>query len=102
MKIRIVNLPRFILSTLMVLGIIFVLSLIITGNSLSYKELEYRIIYISNGDTLWSIAKDEKNSNKYYDKKDVRYILEDIKQLNNLENSNLKIGQELKIPVIWH
>lgn len=96
---KIVNMKRFIRTTLVILGIIFLLSLIM-NKSLSYKEPEYRKLYISNGDTLWSIAKDEKINNKYYENKDVRYILDDIKRANHLDNSNLKAGQELLIPVL--
>ena len=38
--------------------------------------------------------------NDYYKGKDIRYIVNDISQINNIESSNLKIDQELKVPVI--
>ena len=38
---------------------------------------------------FWTIARD------YYQEKDVRGIVEEIKQINNLKNSNIKIGQKL-------
>ena len=50
---------------------------------------EYVTITVSRGDTLWTIARD------YYQEKDVRGIVEEIKEINNLKNSNIKVGQEL-------
>ena len=50
---------------------------------------EYVTITVSRGDTLWTIARD------YYQEKDVRAIVEEIKEINNLKNSNIKVGQEL-------
>ena len=50
---------------------------------------EYVTITVSKGDTLWTIARD------YYQEKDVRDVIEQIKEINNLKNSNIKVGQEL-------
>ena len=35
----------------------------------------------------------------FYKDKDIRYIIDNIKSINNLESSNLYIDQELKIPI---
>lgn len=50
---------------------------------------EYVTITVSKGDTLWTIARN------YYQENDVRSIVEEIKEINNLKNSNIKAGQEL-------
>jgi len=50
---------------------------------------EYITITVSKGDTLWTIARN------YYQENDVRNIVEEIKEINNLKNSNIKVGQEL-------
>lgn len=97
MKIK--NIWKFIRSILIVLGILLLLSLIVSKTILSYGNIEYKIIYVENGDTLWSIAS-KLQYDKYYNGKDIRYIIEDIKQINNLENSNLYINQEIEIPFI--
>ena len=76
------------------------LSLIISKSSYSRGEKQYKTIYVSKGDTLWSIAKSNQDSNEYYKGKDIRYIMNDITQINNIESSNLKIDQKLKVPVI--
>lgn len=64
----------------------------------SYEKLTYKKIYASDGDTIWSIAKEEKQNNEYYDDFSIREIVFDIKEKNQLNNSELKIGQELFIP----
>lgn len=96
MKIK--NVKKFVRSILIILGIILSISLLISKASLSYKEIEYKTISVSSGDTLWTIAAYNQSSNDYYENKDIRYIINDIMKINNLENSSLTIGQELLIP----
>lgn len=98
MKIK--NSKNFIRSILIMLGIIFILSLIIAKSTLSYAVYEYKTIYVSYGDTLWSIASDLQQNDAYYKGKDVRYIIGDLKEINKLNNSTVYINQELQIPVI--
>ncbi len=51
-------------------------------------------IEASEGDTLWSIAKQSSPSNR-----DIRdYILE-LKSVNDLEDANIKVGQTILVPV---
>lgn len=92
------NKKRLLLTILSVLGIIFIISLFISKASLSCGELQYRTIYTSSGDTLWSIAYNESQNNPYYSGKDIRFIMYDIQEVNLLSNSNLQIGQRLIIP----
>ena len=96
---KIVNVKKFVRSILIILGIIFLLSLILTKSTYSHGEKEYKTIYVSNGDTLWNIAKSESKTNNYYKNKDVRNIISDIMKENNLNNSSLNIDQKLIIPV---
>lgn len=97
MKIK--NVKKFVRSILIILGIILSISLLISKASLSYKETEYKTISVSAGDTLWEIASYNQSSNNYYENKDIRYIINDIMRINNLENSSLTVDQELLIPV---
>lgn len=50
-------------------------------------------ITVKSGDTLWSIA------DKYADDREIRDLVQKIKNQNNLKNADLKIGQKLLIPV---
>ena len=96
---RIVNVKRFILSsTILFLLIVLALSAII-NITYSCNETDFKTIYVTEGDTLWKIAEKEKANNMYYENKDIRDIIYDIKNINELNISNLRIGQELKIPI---
>ncbi|WP_130806489.1 LysM peptidoglycan-binding domain-containing protein [Senegalia massiliensis] len=54
-----------------------------------YKEVSYTVTY---GDTLWSIAGEHIPPSE-----DKRIYIHEIKKINNLESSNLQIGQKLII-----
>ncbi len=97
---RIKNLKKFIRSLIIISGLCMAIVLLIQKASYTNKEVEYKTICISKGDTLWNIAKTNQESNSYYKDKDVRYILNDIVKINKLENSNININQELIIPVL--
>jgi len=98
---KITNFKKFIRSILIVLGIFLSLTLFVNKSTFSHKETEYKTIYISEGDTLWNIAKSNQKNNQYYKDKDVRFIISDLMKINNLSNSSININQELKIPIIW-
>lgn len=85
---------------LIVLVIIAANSIFSASKSYSKVEIEYKTEYVSFGDTLWSIAERESENNKYYQERDVREIIYDLKKLNNLSDSNLTEGQEIKIPML--
>ncbi len=97
---RITNKNKFIRSILLILVMILFITFFIGKSTLSHKEIEYKTIYVSQGDTLWNIAKANQISNSYYKNKDVRYIISDLMKINNLENSNININQKLLIPCI--
>ena len=84
----------------LVIVIILLNALFSIKGTYSKGNISYKKEYVSFGDTLWSIAERESKSNKYYQDKDIRYIIYDLKQINNLHGSNLSEGQEIKIPKI--
>ena len=96
---KIVNVKRFIISTTILFLLILLGGSAIINTTYSCNKVEYKTIYITQGDTLWKIASEEQTKNSYYKNKDVRDIIYDIKEINNLNVSDLKIGQELKIPI---
>lgn len=93
---RIVNKNKFIKSIL-ILVLLILLIIIFSKPTLSHKKELLLEIYVSNGDTLWEIAGEQKNINNYYKNKDIRYIIEDIKAVSHLENSIIYTGQKLYI-----
>lgn len=98
MKIK--NIKKFIRSIILILAIIFGISLLISKVTYSHGEKQYKTIFVSQGDTLWTIATSEARNNAYYKNKDVRFIINDILRENNLNNSNININQKLEIPTI--
>ena len=95
---KIVNVKKFIVSiTILILMVLMVVSSII-NIAYSYNNINYKTIYVTQGDTLWRIAENEKENNTFYHNKDIRDIVYDIKTTNSLDVSNLKVGQELRIP----
>ncbi len=100
MKLKIVNKRKFVRSLIIVMISISLFLLIGFTDTYSKGELKYREEYVYNGDTLWSIAEREMKENLYYKNKDIRYIVRQLKDLNQIESSSLKIGQKIRIPTI--
>lgn len=97
---RIVNKKKFIRSTSITIGLIIFLIMILSNIGFSHTDINYKEIAISYGDTLWGIAKYERDTNEYFKNDDIRDIVDEIKYLNNLSASNLNIGDKLNIPII--
>lgn len=97
---RKINKKKFIKSTSITVSLIFFIILFISNISFSHTEISYKKINIISGDTLWSIAKYEKCNNPYFENKDIRDIVDEIKYVNKLGNNNLKIGDNLTVPTI--
>lgn len=98
MKLKIVDMKKFSRSLTIVFVVILFLLFIGFSTTYSKVEVKYKTDYILGGDTIWSIAEKEADENKYFENMDVRSVVKEIKNLNNLENQVLKIGQEIKIP----
>ena len=97
MNLKIVNVKKFVRSIILIFLMVLGISFIINSQTFSHTESKYKTIYVSNGDTLWSIAKEEQEHNPYYQNKNVQSIITEIKQANHMNNSDLKTHQELKI-----
>lgn len=94
---KIVNKGKFI-KTNLILVIIVGAIIGFTTNTYSKVETKYKEEYVYSGDTLWSIAQNELENNKYFEGKDIRYVIEELKKVNNLSNSNLTEGDKIRIP----
>ena len=64
---KIVNKRKFIRSTSITIGLIVFLILMLSNISFSHTEVIYKDIYVCSGDTLWSIAKYERDNNLYFE-----------------------------------
>ena len=99
MKLKIVNKKKFIRSIIIMVAII-ILAILGINSTYSKSKVAYKEDYILKGDTLWSIAENEINTNEYYKNSDIRDVMYEIKELNNIKNENLEIGQKIIIPNI--
>ncbi len=97
MKLKIVNRKKFIRSMIIMGSVIFLIVFIIGNKAQSHGDINYMSIYVKDGDTLWSIAETLQRENEYYNGKDIRYIINNIKNLNQLSSSSLLRGQKLLI-----
>ncbi len=94
---KIVNKKKFVRSILIIVGGI-ILAFLGISHTYSKTEVSYKEDYIIKGDTLWSIAENQVDTNEYYKNKDIREVMYEIQKLNNLQSGNLEIGQKILIP----
>lgn len=95
---KIVNKTKFI-RTSAVLGLILGMVIIFSTKTYSKGEIEYKTEYICKGETLWNIAKEQSANNKYFENEDIRNIIYELQNINDLQNSNLYEGMKIKIPI---
>lgn len=98
MRIRITNFNRFMRSTILI-AMTIILLILLSNNAFSHEETKYKTIYVSSGDTIWSIAKDEIKENDFFKNNTTREVVYQIQNINQLSSSNIYIGQELIIPI---
>lgn len=79
-----------------VICIIFLFLTLSNSNIIAKEHINKQTIYVSNGDTLWSIAKFSIGKNNDLN---IQNVLNEIIKLNSLENSNIYIGQKLLVPI---
>ena len=91
---RIANKYRFItfvavmvIISSMIIGALFPVSAAVS------RQISYTEVKVEAGDTLWTIAKAYGDSSK-----DIREIIYDICQVNNVDAASIYPGQILRIP----
>lgn len=89
---KIVNLPRFIISMTIIVCVLSFFMSMITNKVFSATPISYDEVVVSEGDTIWSIA---LNLGGNVDKN-----IYEIKKINNLNSSIIYVGQELLVPCI--
>lgn len=84
----------------LVILIVLILLGILLFNSKTYSSatIQYREEIVCKGDTLWNIANNEIENNKYFQNKDTREVVYELKKVNNLSNAQLYEGQKILIP----
>lgn len=95
---KIVNKTKFI-RTISIFIILLGTIVIFSKNTYSKGEITYKEDYIYSGDTLWSIAKNEIENNKYFENKDIRAVINELRTVNNFSGAELYEGEKIKIPI---
>lgn len=95
---KIVNKGKFIRTISIIIVIIGAL-IVFSKNTYSKVEITYKHDYVYSGDTLWSIAEQQVSNNKYFENKDIREVVSELKSINNISNSKLEEGEKIKIPI---
>lgn len=100
MNIKIVNKKKFFRTITIILFIVMILVCFEFNDTYSRTEIKYFEEYINEGDTLWSIASEQAQTNQYFRNKDIRNIVHELKEINNISNENLNVGRKILIPII--
>ena len=82
---------------LVVFVVLFFVFLISTNFSFGKNELRTKEIIVSENDTIWNISKDICNNSN--DDLNIQFVVNKIKKINNLSNSDIYAGQVIKIPI---
>ena len=83
---------RFMFLSIFLISIITFTS-ILTLNAYSKDIPQFDYVSVQQGDTLWSIA------SVYTDSKDIRQVVYEISELNNIHNTPIHSGDIIKIPL---
>lgn len=96
-KIKIANKRKFIVSILLLISTCLIITITLTSRNKVYSskyEENYVEVTIQRGDTLWSIALNNKPESY-----DTREIVYEIMMANDLEDSKLNPGDVIKVPI---
>lgn len=69
---------------------------IISQKCLAQRQGELKEIFVNESDTLWNIAYDICYENEHLN---IQNVIIEIKKINNLNTSDIYVGQKLFIPV---
>lgn len=97
-KYRIKSKARFLIFMTIVLTIFIsgAGNLIGLNNALSMEKTKFKEIEIHSGDTLWNIAAENKLDNQ-----DIRSVVYEICDLNQISANKIQPGETLLIPVYY-
>lgn len=73
---------------------VMVVAMLLIGAMKPEKALVYVTYTVQQGDTLWSISREITPEDR-----DLRYTIREIEEVNDLQNSTIKVGQVLTVPV---
>ena len=82
------------LKKMLLILVIIVVAILLLGSQKPEKVSAYISYTVQPGDTLWSISKEITPQSR-----DLRYTIRDIEDKNGIENSVIRVGQNILVPV---
>lgn len=92
---KIERVKEMIKNVIILLGIIIVFKSLISYQLAKSEYLTYDY-FVRNNDTIWTIAEKICSENNNLN---IRNVISDIKNINNIESSTIYSGQTIKLPI---
>lgn len=92
-KFKIINKLRFFTAIAVFLLLLALTTRLLFQIAGAEDEVTYKVITVIDGDSLWSMAKDQEP------KDDIRKYIYQIRKINGLDQANIKVGDRLKLPI---
>lgn len=86
---------KLLFKNVLILFLLIVILHVIFNSLFAKKEFKTKELVIMPGDTLWSVANDLVDENNT----DIYRIMYDIKEINNMSESILYVGQTIYVPI---
>lgn len=84
-------------TNILIIATLFMLFNAICNYTFGFKNIETKTIIVEKNDTLWSIAEDICKTSS--GNLNIQNIIIEIKNINNLNSSEIFVGQELNVPI---
>ena len=95
-RYRIKSRTRFTIFIIVMMLITISIIGYVTGMNTAHGETmeQYATVEIASGDTLWTIAAEYAPEGT-----DLRQFIYEIRELNDMESSNIMVGQVIRVPM---
>ena len=95
--------PFFITGAVLIISLLSVCFFLYFGDRVvkaqeSANDIQYKVVEIKNGDSLWSIAKENMDNTNDSGFINIYQYIHEIKRCNNMKSNNINAGCYLMVP----
>ena len=95
--------PFFITGAVLIISLLSVCFFLYFGDRVvkaqeSANDIQYKVVEIKNGDSLWSIAKENMDNTNDSGFKNIYQYIHEIKRCNNMKSNQINAGCYLMVP----
>lgn len=95
--------PFFITGTVLIISLLSVCFFLYFGDRVvkaqeSANDIQYKVVEIKNGDSLWSIAKENMDNTNDSGFINIYQYIHEIKRCNNMKSNQINAGCYLMVP----